>query len=166
MRHIILFALVVTLFSCGQNSTKQKELELKEKELALKEKELQLKEKSATNDTSSSISAIQNKNNTQSTTANQDTAKAILPADTKVLMLKSPTFYFGDVAHLTFRDSKTNKEDEYEWVGEIPAIKEIMNKCEGHAGCPARDDPPHQRRQEWRKQVKNKNAGLLLMQRK
>lgn len=33
------------LISCGQNDTKQKELELKEKELALKEKELNLREK-------------------------------------------------------------------------------------------------------------------------
>ena len=46
MRHII-FLLIVSLFfiSCGQNETKQKELELKEKELALKERELKLKEK-------------------------------------------------------------------------------------------------------------------------
>jgi hypothetical protein len=46
MRQII-FLLTISLFimSCGQNNTKQKELELKERELALKEKELQLKEK-------------------------------------------------------------------------------------------------------------------------
>jgi hypothetical protein len=43
MRHII-FVLALSLFimSCGQNDTKQKELELKERELALKEKELSL----------------------------------------------------------------------------------------------------------------------------
>ena len=50
MRHII-FLLTISLFliSCGQNETKQKELELKEKELALKERELDLKEKDTNN---------------------------------------------------------------------------------------------------------------------
>ena len=43
MRHIILLFAIMTLLSCGQNDTKQKELELKERELALKEKELQQK---------------------------------------------------------------------------------------------------------------------------
>ena len=45
---IILGAMLIAstiLFSCGQNSNKQKELELKERELALKEKELALKER-------------------------------------------------------------------------------------------------------------------------
>jgi hypothetical protein len=138
MRHIIITLVAVTsLLSCGQNDTKQKELELKEKKLALKEKELQLKEKSITSDSSSSTSTSQNKNNTPSVAAKQDTAKALLPADTKILTLKSPTFYFGDVAHLTFRDFNTNKEEEYECDGKIPAINEIMDKCEGHEGCPA-----------------------------
>lgn len=43
MRQII-FILTVSLFmiSCGQNDTKQKELELKEREIAIKEKELAL----------------------------------------------------------------------------------------------------------------------------
>ena len=44
MRHLILLIAVATLFSCGQNDTKQKELELKEKELELRQKELNLKE--------------------------------------------------------------------------------------------------------------------------
>ena len=53
MRHII-FLLTFSFFliSCGQNDTKQKELELKEKELALKQKELDLKEKQISGDTS------------------------------------------------------------------------------------------------------------------
>lgn len=53
MRHII-FLLTFSLFliSCGQNDTKQKELELKEKELALKQRELDLKEKQISGDTS------------------------------------------------------------------------------------------------------------------
>jgi hypothetical protein len=49
MRHLILImATAIFITSCGQNDTKQKELELKERELALKEKELALK----TSDTS------------------------------------------------------------------------------------------------------------------
>lgn len=56
MRHII-FLLTVSLFliSCGQNDTKEKELELKEKELALKQKELDLKEKQISGDTTAKI---------------------------------------------------------------------------------------------------------------
>ena len=54
MRHII-FILTLSFFiiSCGQNDTKQKELELKEKELALKQKELELKEKEVKTDSNS-----------------------------------------------------------------------------------------------------------------
>lgn len=46
MRHII-FLFIISLFtiSCGQNDTKEKELELKEREIALKEKEFALKGK-------------------------------------------------------------------------------------------------------------------------
>ncbi|MBL0202359.1 MAG: hypothetical protein IPP81_20040 [Chitinophagaceae bacterium] len=44
MRDLILLIAVATLFSCGQNDTKQKELELKEKELELRQKELNIKE--------------------------------------------------------------------------------------------------------------------------
>ena len=43
MRHIILLVAIAVLFSCGQNESKQKELELKEREIELKEKELALK---------------------------------------------------------------------------------------------------------------------------
>ena len=51
MRHFILLIAVATLLSCGQNDTKQKELNLKEKELALRQKELELKEKEIKKDT-------------------------------------------------------------------------------------------------------------------
>ena len=43
MRHFILLFVTMTLLSCEQNDTKQKELELRERELALKEKEFQQK---------------------------------------------------------------------------------------------------------------------------
>lgn len=63
MRHII-FLLTFSLFliSCGQNDTKQKDLELKEKELALKQKELDLKEKQIVGDTS--VKKVTSTNNT------------------------------------------------------------------------------------------------------
>lgn len=47
----LIFILALSILSCGQSDTKQKELDLKEKELALKEKELALKEKDSNQDT-------------------------------------------------------------------------------------------------------------------
>lgn len=58
---ILLFA-IATLLSCGQDDTKQKELELKERELALKEKELNLKQKETVNKTET-IATTQTENN-------------------------------------------------------------------------------------------------------
>jgi hypothetical protein len=66
----------------------------------------------------------------------KDTVKK-LPTDTKVLTLMSPTYYFGDVEHLTFKNIITQKEQEYESDGEIAAISEIEKKCEDQEGCPA-----------------------------
>ena len=66
MRQIILLFAIATLFSCGQNDTKQKELELKEREIALKEKELTLKYNDSTSkkmlivDTSKQITKTEN----------------------------------------------------------------------------------------------------------
>lgn len=121
---ILLFILPILFLSCAQNETKQKELELKERELALKEKEFEKKQ----GDTAISKEPI-----------TKDTAKVISKnsSDVKTVILTSPTYSFGDVAHLTFKDNATHKEDEYEWEGNIPAINEIMKKCEDHEGCPA-----------------------------
>lgn len=47
--YILIFCITILILSCGQNETKQKELELKERELALKEKELALKQNDTTN---------------------------------------------------------------------------------------------------------------------
>ena len=50
MRHNIFILCITTiLLSCGQNDTKQKELELREREIALKEKELALKQNDSLN---------------------------------------------------------------------------------------------------------------------
>lgn len=127
----ILGAIIIASFilvSCGQNSNKQKELELKERELALKEKELALKEKDSVNLKSSTLETVKKD-------SAQETKK--LPSDTKILTLMSPTYSFGDLAHLTFRDFTTHTESEYEWDGDIPALNEIFEKCENIEGCPA-----------------------------
>ena len=129
MRHIIFTLAVVTLLSCGQSDTKQKELELKERELALKEKEIALKEK----DSSNLKMPVQNSNK-------KDTAIEIkkIPVDTKILTLMSPEYSFGDLPHLSFKDFTTRIEEAYEPINwQLPAIQEIMNKCEDHEGCPA-----------------------------
>ena len=119
--------LTISLFvmSCGQNDTKQKELELKERELALKEKEFAMKEKDSVNLRTSIQEAVK-----------KDSIKK-LPADTKILTLMSPTYSIGDLPHITFKDFTTHKEEEYECNWDLPAIKEIMTKCEDHEGCPA-----------------------------
>lgn len=133
MKNIMTFlaAIVIASFimvSCGQNSNKQKELELKERELALKEKEFALKEK----DSSNLKSAIQEPVKTDIV---PETTK--LPADTKILTLMSPTYVLGDLPHLLFIDFTTHKEQEYECNWDLPSIKEIITKCEDHEGCPA-----------------------------
>jgi hypothetical protein len=59
MRQIIfLLTISFLITSCGQNETKQKELELKEKELQLKERELSLKEKDTNNLKKTPISRV------------------------------------------------------------------------------------------------------------
>jgi hypothetical protein len=59
MRPLFLI-LTLTILSCGQSETKQKELELKEKELALREKELELKEKGSKQDSTVQLTNTQN----------------------------------------------------------------------------------------------------------
>lgn len=122
MRQII-FLLIVSIFliSCAQNDTKQKEAALKQ------------------NDSPSNKTAATNPAVTPAPDTNihsvQENKK--LPSDTKILTLVNPGFYFGDIGHLTFKDFTTHKEAEYEWIGEIPAIDEIIKKCQDHQGCPA-----------------------------
>ena len=65
-----MLTIITLILSCGQNSNKQKELELRERELALKEKELALKEKDTINqkittskpDTTKKIAIVVKKN--------------------------------------------------------------------------------------------------------
>lgn len=63
---------------------------------------------------------------------------------TKILTLTNPTFYWGDLPHLEFKDVATNKVDEYEAISQLAAITEIEKKCEDHVGCPALKNQKYQ----------------------
>jgi hypothetical protein len=95
------------IISCGQNSNKQKELELKEREL--KEKEISLKEKDTTN-----LKAV-----VQDTLKNetvQETKK--LPSDTKVLTMTFEDYEEGDFPHLIFKDISTGEDYDFMFLSD------------------------------------------------
>ncbi len=123
----IFFIASVSIFiltSCnnsGGNNLSKKELELEEKKLTSKG---QGSTKSETDIQEAAPKA-----------PIQETKK--IPDDTKILTLMSPTYVVGDLEHLLFKDFTTHKEEEYECNWELPAIKEIVTKCEDHDGCPA-----------------------------
>ena len=92
------------------------------------EKEVQQKEKGLTNLTT----VIKETNPKKSI---QETEK--IPSDRKIMTLISPRYVFGDIEHLMFEDITTHEEKEYECNWDLPAIKEIIEKCEDQDGCPA-----------------------------
>ena len=70
MRNFLLFlALIIFVTSCGQNDSKEKELELQKRELDLKQKELELKEKEL-NQSSSPVRQNDSITNTSATKEN------------------------------------------------------------------------------------------------
>lgn len=71
------------------------------------------------------------------TAQNKNAKQTKANANTKVVTLISPTYEFGDLPHLMFKDFITKKEQEYECDWTLPAIKEIVEKCEDKEGCPA-----------------------------
>lgn len=95
------------LLSCGQNETKQKELELKERELALKEKELVLREK----DSSHLIPAAQE-------VKINDTVPVIKKSltDGKIMTMTFEEYSEGDYPHLIFKDIATKKEYDFRFI--------------------------------------------------
>ena len=109
MRHFILLISVAALFSCGQNDTKQKELELKERELALKEKEFASKQ----NDTSHLIPAAQ-------VAKKNDTVPVIkkAPADGKIMTMTFEEYSEGDYPHLIFKDIATKEEYDFRFISD------------------------------------------------
>lgn len=108
----ILGATIIASFlatGCGQNSNKQKELELKERELALKEKELLIKEKEISNIKTHSSDTI--KNNIQETKT-APSVKSNIPADTKVLSANNTSLV------------KTLSDQEYgKYSFDLPALR-------------------------------------------
>ncbi|WP_199119915.1 hypothetical protein [Pedobacter sp. ASV28] len=71
MNHLVkILIITILLAACGQNTTKQKELELKEKELQIKEKELELKEKEIYKDLAIDNGTSNSKKNTSTKSAN------------------------------------------------------------------------------------------------
>jgi hypothetical protein len=108
----ILGATIIASFimvGCGQDSNKQKELELKERELALNEKKLALKEKDSSN-----LKTI-----TQETLKNdtvQETKK--LPSDTKILTMIFEEYSEGDYPHLIFKDISSGIEYDFRFLAD------------------------------------------------
>ncbi|MBL0202165.1 MAG: hypothetical protein IPP81_19015 [Chitinophagaceae bacterium] len=144
MRHII-FLLTISLFlmSCGQNKTKQKELELKERELALKEKEMQIKEKENLKDTS--IAATTN-TATQSIPLNitYQTQNISPNVDMQYFKGKDLIFYFDEktkgkivIDNVTYSLTSEKRTDKgkfvnYTYTGNNITIKAINGKFDEH----------------------------------
>lgn len=84
---MLLLTISFFVFSCGQNDTKQKELELKERELALKEKELELKQK---NNSSGKVSLTPTTATTKSNPNNAATSSNSNPP-TEIAIIKEIT---------------------------------------------------------------------------
>jgi hypothetical protein len=119
MRYLIFLVVLTTMFSCGQNDTKQKELELKDRELALKEKELNLSEKDSAK-----------------TTATIDTGKNNFKQEaTSTLLVLTPLNIDGNIGYVTF--SQNNKTvfyfDAASKKGKIKlnGVEYILIKMEG-----------------------------------
>lgn len=95
------------IIGCGENSNKQKELELKEREL--KEKEISLKEKDSTN-----LKAVAKETLKEETL--QVTKK--LPSDTKVLTMTFEDYSEGDFPHLIFKDISSDEEYDFMFLSD------------------------------------------------
>ena len=108
MRHFILLITVAALFSCGQNETKQKELEVKERELALKEKEFAAKQ----NDSSHLIPAA------QEVKKNDTVPIKKAPADEKIMTMTFEEYSEGDYPHLIFKDISTKEEYDFRFISD------------------------------------------------
>ncbi|MEO8769601.1 MAG: hypothetical protein ABI402_05935 [Ferruginibacter sp.] len=106
-KSLILLTSLFIIISCGENSEKQKELELKEKELDIKQKELELKEKGLRQD------SISNK-------LNEVSEKS--PTSTGLYIVKAEKSHFFDAPDLTkIRKGYVVKGDQVE-------IKQIQGK--------------------------------------
>jgi len=129
MKKVINIFLIVSLSlfiltSCANSGVEK----LSEKALEEKENELTSKQQNATN-----LTTVIKESNPK--TSVQEIEK--MSGDTQILTLISPRYVFGDIEHLMFEDFTTHEEKEYECNWDLPAIKEIIQKCEDQDGCPA-----------------------------
>ncbi len=99
----ILGAIIIAsfiMFSCRQNSKKQKELELKERGLALKEKD------------STNLKTV-----TQKTLKNEPVQETKnLLSDTKILTMTFEDYSEGDYPHLIFKDISSGVEYDFRFL--------------------------------------------------
>lgn len=105
---IVFFTLV--LIGCGQDSSKQKELELKEKELQLKEKELQLKE-----DSIKGVNENEKPNHTKPEVENKNSSTSEIEDKCNILnaWLKDAIGYNSGINISTFKKSNFNSVENY-----------------------------------------------------
>lgn len=141
MKNIFIISGAIVIFSivhigCGQDSNKQKELELKEKELALKEKELALKEKgiSTTRPTEAPNNSTPNskaKNNEETPNSNGEKFLGLWKYDNngfiKITKDNSGKFKFQDG-----RNYENNNESSISWQTDEDVYAKFLNgKLEG-----------------------------------
>jgi ribosomal protein S12 len=144
MRHIILFFAIATLLSCGQNDTKQKELELKERELALKEKELQLKENPNSKDTAKAVATTTPETPTATLNVTYRTQAVSPNVDMTYFKGKDVIFYYDEktkgkivIDNIEYPLNSEKRTDKgkfvnYTYTGNNITIKAINGKFDEH----------------------------------
>jgi hypothetical protein len=119
-----IFALSFLIASCGQDDTKQKELELKERELALRERELLLK----TKDTAAAkIESTKDMQVQQATKADPNA---------KIMVMTFEEYSEGDYPHLIFKETSTGKTYDFRHIsdnqlGSLPVLLDDENASFG-----------------------------------
>ena len=122
---LITISLSIFILSCGQNDTKQKELELKERELALKEKEFALKQSdTATNKSVTTTSVITSKLET----------KADISSPTKNEQIKSTKEKLWDDFWILFTNAVKQKNKK-----ELLKLSDPDNSYDEPIGRSAKD---------------------------
>lgn len=128
MRQFFKICTLVLLFaSCGQNDTKQKELELKERELAIREKELQLKGKDT---------AIAK---TDSTKSSQVQVVKQTEPNTKIMTMTFEEYSEGDYPHFIFKETSTGKTYDFRHISDnqLGNVKVLLNDDDASFGLKA-----------------------------
>ena len=141
MRHnIFILSIITLLLSCGQNDTKQKELELKEREIAVREKELALKQRDSLNKQNAKITESQISNDTKTeVNSNKEKTKEekweIFWTDFKNSFNAKDKAKIAALTSKEFDCSNCSGSDIYAWLNEIAffnngnfnTIKKMLN---------------------------------------